>query len=51
VRHCHTLNNTVIATPRVLIPLLEVHQQADGSIRVPEALRPHLGGREVLEPR
>ena len=48
VRHCHTLNNTVIATPRVLISLLEVHQQADGSIRVPEALRPYLGGREVI---
>ena len=52
VRHCHTLNNTVIATPRVLISLVEVHQQADGTIRVPEALRPFLGGRAVLgEPR
>ncbi len=48
VRHCHTLNNTVIASPRVLIALLETHQQADGTIRVPEALRPHLQGREVL---
>ncbi|MGE0193941.1 MAG: serine--tRNA ligase [Planctomycetota bacterium] len=51
VRHCYTLNNTVIATPRVLISLLEVHQQKDGSIRIPAALRPYLGGREVLEPR
>ena len=51
VRHCYTLNNTVIATPRVLIALLEVHQQKDGSIRIPAALRPHLGGREVLEPK
>ncbi len=46
--HCHTLNNTVLASPRILIPLLEVHQQADGTVRVPEALRPYLGGREVL---
>ncbi len=46
--HCHTLNNTVIASPRILIPLLEVHQQADGTVRVPEALVPYLGGREVL---
>ena len=48
VRHCHTLNNTVAASPRVLIALLEMHQQADGSIRVPEALRPYLNGRAVL---
>jgi seryl-tRNA synthetase len=48
VRYCHTLNNTVVATPRVLISLLEVHQQPDGSIRVPAALRPYLGGRDVL---
>ncbi len=51
VRTCYTLNNTVVATPRALIPLLEVHQQADGSVRVPQALRPYLGGLEVLEPR
>jgi seryl-tRNA synthetase len=50
VRFCHTLNNTVIATPRVLIALLEVHQQEDGSVRVPAALRPYLAGREVLGP-
>jgi seryl-tRNA synthetase len=48
VRHAYTLNNTAIATPRILVPLLEVHQQADGSVRVPEALRPYLGGAEVL---
>ena len=48
VRFCHTLNNTVVATPRVLIALLEVHQNADGTIRVPEALRPYVDGREVL---
>jgi seryl-tRNA synthetase len=45
---CHTLNNTLIASPRVLIPLLEVHQQEDGSIRIPEALRPFMGGQESI---
>ena len=49
VRHAFTLNNTAIATPRILVPLLEVHQQADGSVRVPEALRPYLGGIESLD--
>jgi len=48
VRHAYTLNNTAIATPRILVPLLEVHQQADGSVRVPAALRPYLGGAELL---
>ena len=51
VRFAHTLNNTVIASPRILIPLLEIHQQADGSVRIPEALRPYVGGREVIEPK
>jgi seryl-tRNA synthetase len=45
---CHTLNNTVIASPRVLIALIENHQQADGSIRIPEALQPYLGGRKQI---
>ena len=48
VRHAYTLNNTVIATPRILAPFLEVHQQPDGTVRVPEALRPYLGGMETL---
>lgn len=48
VAHCHTLNNTVIASPRILIPLLEVHQRADGRVHVPQALRPYLGGRETI---
>ncbi len=48
VLFCHTLNNTVIASPRILIPLLENHQQADGTVRVPPALRPYLGGREQI---
>lgn len=48
VRFVHTLNNTAAATPRLLAPLLENHQQADGSVRVPVKLRPYLGGRELL---
>ncbi|MBL0927510.1 MAG: serine--tRNA ligase [Phycisphaerales bacterium] len=42
---CHSLNNTVLASPRVLIPLLEMHQNADGTVNVPEVLRPHMGGK------
>lgn len=45
---CHTLNNTAIATPRVLIPLLECHQQKDGSIYIPKALRPYMGNKERI---
>lgn len=45
---CHTLNNTVVASPRILIPLLECHQNRDGTVRVPKALQPYLGGRERL---
>jgi seryl-tRNA synthetase len=48
VRYCHTLNNTALATPRFLVPLLENQQQADGSVRLPEKLRPYLGGRDRL---
>jgi seryl-tRNA synthetase len=47
VRFCHTLNNTVVASPRILIPILENYQNADGSVTVPEALRPYVG-REKL---
>jgi seryl-tRNA synthetase len=46
---CHTLNNTVIASPRVLIPILELYQNADGSVTVPAALRPYMQGRERVE--
>jgi seryl-tRNA synthetase len=49
-RALHTLNGTLCAVPRTIVAILENHQQADGSVRVPEALRPYLGGREVLEP-
>jgi len=45
-----TLNGTLCAIGRTIVALLENHQQADGSVRVPQALRPHLGGLEVLEP-
>ncbi len=45
---CHTLNNTVIASPRVLIPLMELYQNADGSITVPEVLRPYMGGKDRI---
>ncbi len=45
---CHTLNNTVAASTRMLIALLENHQRADGTIRIPAALRPYLGGRETI---
>jgi seryl-tRNA synthetase len=48
---CHTLNNTVIASPRILIPLLEMYQNADGSVTVPQVLRPYLGGKERITPR
>jgi len=47
-RFCFTLNNTVAASPRILIPLLECHQQKDGTIRVPPALRPYLGGKSAI---
>ncbi|MEB3187437.1 MAG: serine--tRNA ligase [bacterium] len=46
----HTLNGSGVAVGRTLAAILENHQQADGSVRIPEALRPYLRGREVLEP-
>ncbi|MFH1717557.1 MAG: serine--tRNA ligase [Planctomycetota bacterium] len=45
---CHTLNNTVIASPRVLIPIMELYQNSDGSITVPEVLRPYMNGKEQI---
>jgi seryl-tRNA synthetase len=48
--YCHTLNNTLIASPRILIAFLENHQQADGSIRIPTALQPLLG-QDRIAPR
>ena len=47
----HTLNNTGVAPPRMLIAFLENNLQADGSVRIPEALRPYMGGKEVIVPK
>ena len=47
----HTLNNTVVAPPRMLIPFLENNLQADGSIKIPTVLRPYMGGKEILIPK
>ena len=47
----HTLNNTVVAPPRMLIAFLENNLQADGSVRIPEALRPYMGGKDVIVPK
>lgn len=47
----HTLNNTVVAPPRMLIAFLENNLQADGSVRIPEALRPYMGGAEKITPK
>jgi seryl-tRNA synthetase len=47
---CYTLNNTCIASPRILIPLLENHQNRDGSVAIPKALRPYMGGQEFISP-
>jgi len=48
VRFCHTLNNTAVATPRLLVPLLENHQQPNGSVRIPPVLQRYMGGKTVL---
>lgn len=48
VKYCHTLNNTGIATPRALVPFIENHQQADGTVRIPEKLQPYLGGKKFI---
>lgn len=48
-RFVHTLNNTCIASPRILIPLLEIHQNEDGSVTIPEVLRSYMGGQEIIK--
>ncbi len=48
LKFCYTLNNTAIASPRILIPLLENHQRADGSIHIPAALQPYMNGRKEI---
>jgi len=45
---CHSLNNTVVASPRILIPILEMYQNKDGSVTVPEVLRPYMNGQERI---
>jgi len=45
---CHTLNNTVIASPRILIPILELYQNKDGSVTIPKVLRPYMNNKEKI---
>jgi seryl-tRNA synthetase len=47
---CHTLNGSGVALPRLMVALLEQHQNADGSVTIPEALRPYMNGQEKLIP-
>lgn len=47
-KFCHSLNNTCIASPRILIPILEIYQNKDGTVTVPEVLRPYMGGQSVM---
>ena len=49
--YLHTLNNTVVATPRGLIAVLENNYNEDGSVTVPEVLRPYMGGTEKIVPK
>jgi seryl-tRNA synthetase len=46
----HTLNSTAVATSRALVAIMEQNQMEDGRVRIPEVLRPHMGGQEILEP-
>ncbi len=46
---CHSLNNTVAASPRILVPILELYQNEDGSVSIPAALRPYMNGQERIE--
>ena len=50
-KFAHTLNNTVVAPPRMLIAFIENHLQADGSVTIPEALQPYMGGKKVIVPK
>jgi seryl-tRNA synthetase len=49
LKYCYSLNNTAIASPRILIPLLELYQNADGSVNIPEVLVPYMGGMTKIE--
>lgn len=48
IHYAHTLNNTVVASPRILIPIIELNQNADGSVTIPPPLRPYMQGRETV---
>ncbi len=50
IKHAFTLNNTAVASPRILIPIIENYQQEDGSIKVPEVLVPYVG-TDVIKPK
>jgi seryl-tRNA synthetase len=50
IKYAYTLNNTAVASPRILIPLLEAHQQEDGSVAIPAALQPYMNGITVIKP-
>jgi seryl-tRNA synthetase len=49
IHFCHTLNNTVAASPRILIPILENHQNEDGTVTIPSVLRPYMDNQEKIE--
>jgi hypothetical protein len=49
-QYVHTLNATAAAVPRLIIAILETHQQADGSVLIPQALQPFMGGQSVISP-
>ena len=51
IKLAHTLNNTVVAPPRMLIAFVENHLQADGSVAIPKALQPYMGGKSVISPK
>lgn len=50
-KFCHSLNNTCIASPRILIPILEMYQNKDGSVRIPDVLQEYMGGQKLISPR
>ena len=49
IKYCYTLNNTAIATPRILVPFLENHQTKEGFIRIPQALQKYMDGEEFIK--
>jgi seryl-tRNA synthetase len=51
IKYTHMLNNTALASPRILIAVLETHQQKDGSVKIPKVLQPFMGGKKIIKPR